>query len=306
MRRFGALRDRSYAALPVAAAFGTMVGAALTYLAVNLIGDGNMDGWAIPIATDIAFALAALGLVGRRAPAELRTFLLANVRESDVLEETFEVPSDLPRLLEGKRATSHPRGASTCAMLVYRAPSSLQVPLERAVRRLLEPASAQWAARWAKTSPWLLPMARAPSCAAFARSAIGSRVELLSEESHARSDPEPAPPPHPAAQPGQTTGGTAVRAFAVRKVYGSGPAAVTAPTVRNRSMAAGHPVRPRAVPSGGCSGASFAAAFARASPPSRTICASPAIAPTLMIGDNQVMPMASMPTAIGSGTFSCV
>ena len=73
---FGALRDRSYAALPVAAAFGTMVGAGLTYLAVNLIGDGNLDGWAIPIATDIAFALAALGLVGRRAPAELRTFLL--------------------------------------------------------------------------------------------------------------------------------------------------------------------------------------------------------------------------------------
>ena len=36
---------------------------------------------------------------------ELRTFLLANVRESEVLEETFEVPSDLPRLLEGKRAT---------------------------------------------------------------------------------------------------------------------------------------------------------------------------------------------------------
>ena len=73
---FGALRDRSYAALPIAAAFGTMVGAALTYLAVNLIGDGNMDGWAIPIATDIAFALAALSLVGQRAPAELRTFLL--------------------------------------------------------------------------------------------------------------------------------------------------------------------------------------------------------------------------------------
>ncbi|HEV2062211.1 MAG TPA: Na+/H+ antiporter NhaA [Solirubrobacteraceae bacterium] len=73
---FGALRDRAYAALPVAAAFGTMVGAATTYTAINLIGDGNMDGWAIPIATDIAFALAALGLVGRRAPAELRTFLL--------------------------------------------------------------------------------------------------------------------------------------------------------------------------------------------------------------------------------------
>jgi Na+:H+ antiporter, NhaA family len=74
---FGALRDRSYAALPIAAAFGTMVGAALAYVAVNLIADGNLNGWAIPIATDIAFALAALGLVGRRAPTELRTFLLA-------------------------------------------------------------------------------------------------------------------------------------------------------------------------------------------------------------------------------------
>ena len=73
---FGALRDRTYAALPVAAAFGTMVGAGLTYAAINLIAGGNMDGWAIPIATDIAFALAALSLVGRRAPAELRTFLL--------------------------------------------------------------------------------------------------------------------------------------------------------------------------------------------------------------------------------------
>ena len=72
----GALRDRSYAALPVAAAFGTMVGAALTYLAVNLIGGGDLNGWAIPIATDIAFALAALGVVGQRAPAELRMFLL--------------------------------------------------------------------------------------------------------------------------------------------------------------------------------------------------------------------------------------
>lgn len=72
----GALRDRSYAALPVAAAFGTMVGAASTYLAVNLVGDGRLEGWAVPIATDIAFALAALGIVGDRAPAELRTFLL--------------------------------------------------------------------------------------------------------------------------------------------------------------------------------------------------------------------------------------
>lgn len=73
---FGSLRDRRSAAVPAAAALGTMFGAALTYLAVNLIGDGDLRGWAIPIATDIAFAVGVLGLAGRRAPNELRAFML--------------------------------------------------------------------------------------------------------------------------------------------------------------------------------------------------------------------------------------
>ena len=73
---FGSLRSARTAAAPVAAAVGTMVGAALTYLAVNLIMDGDLRGWAIPIATDIAFAIGVLGLVGRRAPRELRAFML--------------------------------------------------------------------------------------------------------------------------------------------------------------------------------------------------------------------------------------
>ena len=64
---FGSLRDPRSAAVPVAAAFGTMIGAALTYVAINL-GDGELRGWAIPIATDIAFAVGVLGLAGRRAP----------------------------------------------------------------------------------------------------------------------------------------------------------------------------------------------------------------------------------------------
>jgi NhaA family Na+:H+ antiporter len=72
---FGSLRERRSAAVPVAAALGTMLGAAATYVAVNIDG-GELRGWAIPIATDIAFALGVLGLAGRRAPAELRTFLL--------------------------------------------------------------------------------------------------------------------------------------------------------------------------------------------------------------------------------------
>jgi len=74
---FGSLRDRRSALVPAGAALGTMVGGALAYLAVNLLADGDLRGWAIPIATDIAFAIGVLGLVGRRAPRELRAFLLA-------------------------------------------------------------------------------------------------------------------------------------------------------------------------------------------------------------------------------------
>jgi NhaA family Na+:H+ antiporter len=72
---FGSLRERATAAVPVAAALGTMVGAAVVYLMINA-GGGEPRGWAIPIATDIAFALAVLGVAGRRAPPEARAFLL--------------------------------------------------------------------------------------------------------------------------------------------------------------------------------------------------------------------------------------
>ena len=72
---FGSLRDPSTAAVPVAAALGTMVGGAVVYLLVNFDG-GELRGWAVPIATDIAFAVGVLGLAGRRAPRELRAFLL--------------------------------------------------------------------------------------------------------------------------------------------------------------------------------------------------------------------------------------
>src|SRR5919106_6020202 len=72
---FGSLRDRATAGVPVAAALGTMLGAAVVYLLINLSG-GEPRGWAIPIATDIAFALAVLGVAGHRAPPAARAFLL--------------------------------------------------------------------------------------------------------------------------------------------------------------------------------------------------------------------------------------
>ena len=82
----GDLRDPRRAALPVAAAVGGMVVPALLYTAVNVLAaDGRPAGWAIPIATDIAFALAVLAVLGTHLPPELRTFLLTLAVVDDLL-----------------------------------------------------------------------------------------------------------------------------------------------------------------------------------------------------------------------------
>jgi Na+:H+ antiporter, NhaA family len=79
----GDLRDRRRAAVPVAAALGGVIVPALLYVLVNL--GGAVTGWAIPTATDIAFALAVLAVVGRCLPAAMRTFLLALAVVDDLL-----------------------------------------------------------------------------------------------------------------------------------------------------------------------------------------------------------------------------
>jgi Na+:H+ antiporter, NhaA family len=71
----GDLRDRRRAALPVLAAAGGMLVPALLYLVVNAGGRGAR-GWGIPMATDIAFSLGVVALLGRRVPSSLRLFLL--------------------------------------------------------------------------------------------------------------------------------------------------------------------------------------------------------------------------------------
>jgi Na+:H+ antiporter, NhaA family len=73
----GELSRVSDAALPAIAALGGMAGPALVYLACNWGDAEALRGWAIPTATDIAFALGVLALVGPRAPASLKVFLLA-------------------------------------------------------------------------------------------------------------------------------------------------------------------------------------------------------------------------------------
>lgn len=72
----GELSRPAAAALPVVAALCGMAVPALVYLAVNLSTGGDTSGWAVPMATDIAFALGVLAVVGTHLPSALRAFLL--------------------------------------------------------------------------------------------------------------------------------------------------------------------------------------------------------------------------------------
>jgi NhaA family Na+:H+ antiporter len=72
----GELSNLRKLALPVVAAIGGMAAPALVFLAFNLGEGGHPNGWPIPTATDIAFALAALAIAAPRLPASLRVFLL--------------------------------------------------------------------------------------------------------------------------------------------------------------------------------------------------------------------------------------
>lgn len=72
----GELSSRRQAALPAIAALGGMVVPAAIYFALNRYGEAAR-GWAIPMATDIGFAVGALALLGKRIPSSLRVFMLA-------------------------------------------------------------------------------------------------------------------------------------------------------------------------------------------------------------------------------------
>ncbi|AIU89797.1 Na+/H+ antiporter NhaA [Pectobacterium odoriferum] len=73
----GTLASRQQAMLPLAAAVGGMIFPALLFLLFNANDEITRAGWAIPAATDIAFAIGVLTLLGKRVPAGLKVFLLA-------------------------------------------------------------------------------------------------------------------------------------------------------------------------------------------------------------------------------------
>ncbi len=86
----GDLRDPARAALPVLAAVGGVVVPAGVYVLVNLGSGGDaLRGWAIPTATDIAFALAVLAIISTHLPVGLRTFLLTLAVVDDLIAVTI-------------------------------------------------------------------------------------------------------------------------------------------------------------------------------------------------------------------------
>jgi NhaA family Na+:H+ antiporter len=81
----GELRNPAAAALPIVAAIGGMAVPAIVYVGLVSARGGDLSGWAVPMATDIAFALGVLAVVGRRLPSALRTFLLTLAIVDDLI-----------------------------------------------------------------------------------------------------------------------------------------------------------------------------------------------------------------------------
>ncbi|MDI3195882.1 Na+/H+ antiporter NhaA, partial [Pseudarthrobacter sp. AL20] len=72
----GDLRQFSKSVVPIAAAVGGVAVPAVIYALINLASPETLQGWAIPTATDIAFAVAVLAIIGSHLPSALRIFLL--------------------------------------------------------------------------------------------------------------------------------------------------------------------------------------------------------------------------------------
>src|SRR3954451_4425321 len=81
----GSLRRPADALVPIAAAIAGVATPAVVYTVVNLLGGGDLTGWAIPAATDIAFALAVMAVVGSSLPTSLRAFLLTLAVVDDLI-----------------------------------------------------------------------------------------------------------------------------------------------------------------------------------------------------------------------------
>ena len=99
----GDLRDPARATVPVVAAACGVAVPAIVFTVAQLLLDGDLRGWAVPTATDIAFALAVLAVIGTHLPSALRSFLLTLAVVDDLIAITiiavfFSSDLDLPML----------------------------------------------------------------------------------------------------------------------------------------------------------------------------------------------------------------
>ncbi|QDG89496.1 Na+/H+ antiporter NhaA [Pseudarthrobacter sp. NIBRBAC000502770] len=85
----GDLRQLNKSIVPVAAAVGGVAVPAVIYAVVNFSSPGTLRGWAIPTATDIAFAVAVLAIIGSHLPSALRIFLLTLAVVDDLIAITI-------------------------------------------------------------------------------------------------------------------------------------------------------------------------------------------------------------------------
>jgi NhaA family Na+:H+ antiporter len=81
----GDLHDPRTAIVPIVAAFGGVAGPAIIYIAINWNDAAALRGWAVPVATDIAFAVGVLAVIGSHLPAAMRTFLLTLAVTDDLI-----------------------------------------------------------------------------------------------------------------------------------------------------------------------------------------------------------------------------
>lgn len=145
--RHGSLADRRTAMLPVAAAIGGMAAPALVYVAMNLGASGHPNGWPVPVATDIAFALAALAIAAPKAPPSLRLFLL-----------TLAVVDDL--------------GAVALIVILF-SHSAAGGPLVAAIVAL---AAIALLGRWPRTPPWVYALALAVVIVLFMKAHVSTSL----------------------------------------------------------------------------------------------------------------------------------
>jgi NhaA family Na+:H+ antiporter len=86
---FGALASIKQSILPCMAALGGMIVPILIYTSLNMGTGGVMSGWAIPMATDIAFAMGIFGFYSKKMPRSASTFLLTLATVDDLVRNPY-------------------------------------------------------------------------------------------------------------------------------------------------------------------------------------------------------------------------